>query len=155
LCFTRWDEKTRSHLHMFKKNLTHRYFKFSSSICTSWINLWIFFLFFGPVRFTSVQLTSSHLFLLPGAATSLTDVVTLSLHVTLFFIELRWARCPHFIAVLTSSSDNTLSRRLLAQVKTEVLNSHHHRRLSSPDRLTPTLHCYKNIILILITLSTL
>jgi hypothetical protein len=52
------------------------------------------------------------------------------------------------------SFGNILSRRLPSQVKIEALNPHHHHRLLFLDRLTPTLHCYKKIFLILVTLST-
>jgi hypothetical protein len=38
--------------------------------------------------------------------------------------------------------------------KTETLNTHHRRRSSSPDRPTPTLHCYKKVILTLTILPT-
>jgi hypothetical protein len=58
------------------------------------------------------------------------------------------------LAAFTSSSSNTLSHRLLSKVETEALNLHHHRRLPSPDRPTPTLNCYKKIISTLNTLST-
>jgi hypothetical protein len=51
-----------------------------------------------------------------------------------------------------SSSCNALSRRLTSRVEIEALNLHHHCRLPSPDRSTPTLHCYKNIISTLTTL---
>jgi hypothetical protein len=62
--------KTRSHLHMFKKiKLIYRCFKFSPSIS------------FNPVRFTSVQLTSSPPFLLPGVVSPTGDVITPSCYV--------------------------------------------------------------------------
>jgi hypothetical protein len=54
----------------------------------------------------------------------------------------------------TSSSDNVLSHCLPSQAETKVLNSHHHRRPPSPDRLTPTLHYYKKILSTLVTLLT-
>jgi hypothetical protein len=57
------------------------------------------------------------------------------------------------LAASTSSSCNALSRRLPSPAKTEALNSHHRRRLPSPDRLTPTLRCYKKIFSTLTTLS--
>jgi hypothetical protein len=58
------------------------------------------------------------------------------------------------LAASASSSDNALSCRLASWSKIEELNSHHHRRLPSPDRLTPTLYCYKKIISTLVTLPT-
>jgi hypothetical protein len=54
----------------------------------------------------------------------------------------------------TSSFGNTLSHRLSPRVETEALNPHHHCRSPSPDHPTPTIHCYKKIISILITLPT-
>jgi hypothetical protein len=56
------------------------------------------------------------------------------------------------LAASASSSDNALFRCLPSQTKTETLNPHHHRRLSSLDYPTRTLHCYKKIISILATL---
>jgi hypothetical protein len=58
------------------------------------------------------------------------------------------------LAVSASSSGNALSRRLFSQAKTEALNPHHHCRPITSDRPTHTLHCYKNVILTLTTLST-
>jgi hypothetical protein len=53
----------------------------------------------------------------------------------------------------TSSFGNASSHRLPSQVEIEALNSHHRRRPPSLDRPTPTLHCYKNVISTLATLS--
>jgi hypothetical protein len=53
-----------------------------------------------------------------------------------------------------SSFDNTSSRHLISRVETEALNPHYHSRSPSPDHPTPTLHCYKKVILIVTTLST-
>jgi hypothetical protein len=63
-------------------------------------------------------------------------------------IEPKWARYLCFIF------SQRLSHRLPSQAETEALNPHRHRRLPSPDRLTPTLHCYKKIISSLATLPT-
>jgi hypothetical protein len=60
----------------------------------------------------------------------------------------RRALCIRFIF------DNSLSHYLLSRVETEALNPHHHCQPPSLDRSTPTLHCYKNVILISATLST-
>jgi hypothetical protein len=82
--------KTRSHLHMFKKfKLIHRCFKSSPSIYTSWIDRENFLHFFGPVRFASSQLTSSPPFFLLGATSPPANVVTPSRHATLPFY---WAK---------------------------------------------------------------
>jgi hypothetical protein len=58
------------------------------------------------------------------------------------------------LAASASSSSNVLSCRLFSRAKTEALNPHHHRRLPSMDRSTLTLHYYKKIISILVTLPT-
>jgi hypothetical protein len=47
------------------------------------------------------------------------------------------------LAAFTSFSGNALFRRFSSRAKNEALNLHHHRMLSSSDRLTPTLHYYK------------
>jgi hypothetical protein len=54
-----------------------------------------------------------------------------------------------------SSFDNALCHHLPSQVETEALNLHHRRRLSSLDRSTHILHCYKKIISNLATLTTI
>jgi hypothetical protein len=59
------------------------------------------------------------------------------------------------LASFASSSGNTLSHHLSSWAKTKILNLHHHRRLSSLDRSSPTLYYYKKIILILINLPTI
>jgi hypothetical protein len=46
-----------------------------------------------------------------------------------------------------SSFSNILSRHLLSRAEIEVLNTHHHHRLPSLDRLTHIFYCYKKIIL--------
>jgi hypothetical protein len=56
------------------------------------------------------------------------------------------------LATFASSSGNTLPCCLPSRVKTEALNQHHCRRLSSPNHSTPTLNCYKKIISTLVTL---
>jgi hypothetical protein len=58
------------------------------------------------------------------------------------------------LAASASSSDTTLSRRLPSRAETEALNLHHRHQPPSPDRLTPTLHCYKKVISTLATLPT-
>jgi hypothetical protein len=58
------------------------------------------------------------------------------------------------LVISVSSFDNALFHRLPSQAKIKALNSHHRRRLSSPDCPTPTLHYYIKIILILTTLPT-
>ncbi len=76
----------RSHLYMFSKNkLTHRCFKSSPSNCSNWIDRVNFFLFFGPIRFASAQLTLSPPFPLPGVASHSPNIVTPLHHVTLPF----------------------------------------------------------------------
>jgi hypothetical protein len=57
------------------------------------------------------------------------------------------------LAVSSSSSVNGSSYHLLSQVKTEALNPHRRRRAPSSYSPTLTIHGYKNIISILLTLS--
>jgi hypothetical protein len=54
----------------------------------------------------------------------------------------------------TSSFDNASSCCLPSRAKINVLYLHHHRRPSFLDRPTLILYCYRNVISILITLST-
>jgi hypothetical protein len=56
------------------------------------------------------------------------------------------------LATSISSYSNVSSRRLPSQAEIEALNLHHHHMPLSPDRPTPTIHWYKKIISILITL---
>jgi hypothetical protein len=68
------------------------------------------------------------------------------------------------LAVSASSSDNAslplpplptmLHSVASPQAETEALNLHQHRRPPFPDRPTPTLHFYRNVISILATLPT-
>jgi hypothetical protein len=59
------------------------------------------------------------------------------------------------LAAAASSFNNTCSWRLPSPAETEALNPHHHHRPPSPDRLTPTLHYYKNVISTLVTIPTI
>jgi hypothetical protein len=82
--------KTRSHLHMFLKiKLTHHYFKSSLSILYQPNRQCGFYSFFGPVKFTSAQLTPSPTFPLFGVTYSLADVITPPHRVTFPF---HWAK---------------------------------------------------------------
>jgi hypothetical protein len=56
------------------------------------------------------------------------------------------------LAAFASFFGNASFRDFSFQVKIEALNPHHRCRPPSPDSLTPTLYCYKKIILTLITL---
>jgi hypothetical protein len=92
-----------------------------------------------------------------------TDVVS---SLSPLWCRLSSGRCRHVIALChtsfllrqdelaasASSFDNALSCSLPSRAETEVLNPHHCRRLPSPHRLTPTLHCYKRIISTFVTL---
>jgi hypothetical protein len=59
------------------------------------------------------------------------------------------------LATSTSSFGNVSSYRLSSRAETKALNPHHLRQPPSPDRLTLTFHCYKNIISILVTPPTI
>jgi hypothetical protein len=63
-------------------------------------------------------------------------------------MQSRRALCIRFIF------DNASSHYFLSRAEVEALNPHHHCQPPSLDRSTPTLHCYKNVILISATLST-
>jgi hypothetical protein len=69
-----WTKLDPICMYFFKK-LTYHYFKSSIIICSNWIDRVSFICFFGPIRFTSIQLVSSPLFPLPDVATSLRRVV--------------------------------------------------------------------------------
>jgi hypothetical protein len=94
--------------------------------------------FFGLVRFTSVQLTSSPPFPLPGVTSPTFDVVTPSRRVTLpfYWVKMSSLPPPHLLVML-------LSRCHPTQVKIEALNLHYRRRAPSLDRLTLILYHYK------------
>jgi hypothetical protein len=133
--------KTRSHLHMFFKKikLTHRFFKFSLSICSSWIDRVNFFSFFGSVRFASS--------LSPPRC------------------HLSFGRRRHGIAPcdasfplsqdeLAVSASSFVNICLPFRAKTEVLNLHHHHKPLSPDHPTLSLYYYKKVISTLVALPT-
>jgi hypothetical protein len=105
--------------------------------------------FFNPVRFTSIQLSSSHPFSLLGAASPLADIIKQSHRVTLPSHWVKINLLPPFHLF-----GNALSCCLPSWVETEALYLHDWRRLTSLNCLTPTLHCYKKIISTLITLPT-
>jgi hypothetical protein len=87
-------------------------------------------------------------FFLLDVASPLADVVMTPCRVTLPSYWAKTSSLPplHFF-------DNILSCRIPSRTETEALNPHHHRKLPSPDHPTLTLHYYKKIISILITLS--
>jgi hypothetical protein len=101
--------------------------------------------FFVPVRIVSTQLTSSHPFPLLGVASRLTDVVTLPLRVT---VPSHWAKMSSLPSLHLSATLCPAALSLESKLK------HWIRGLPSSDRLTPTIHWYKKIISILVTLST-
>jgi hypothetical protein len=105
-----------------------------------------FSLFFSSVRFVSAQLSSSLPFSLPGAASPPAHIVT-PCHT--FF---PWSQDE--LIVSASSSSSASFRRLLSRAETEALNLHRHCQPTFSDRSTSTLHYYKNVISILVTLST-
>jgi hypothetical protein len=141
--------KARSHLHIFKKiKLTHCYFKSLPSICRSWIDRVDFLHFLASRIHVRLSGVVSSLFSLWCRLSSSRRRHTTALYHTFF----PWSQDE--LDVFASSSDNASSSRLPSRVKTEALNSHHRHRPPSPDRSTPTLHYYKNIISTLATLST-
>jgi hypothetical protein len=108
----------------------------------------------------SAQLTPSPPFLLPDAASPMTNVVTPPHRVTFSFHGVKTSSVPplHLSAMLhpvatASSSGNVSSRWLPSRAKIKALNPHHRRRHLSLDCPTFILHCYKNVISTLTTLS--
>jgi hypothetical protein len=130
--------KTRSHLHMFKKiKLTHRCFKSSQSICTSWIDR-VNFLHFWPSKIcvSSTDIISS---LLPPRCRLSSDRHRHAIVLCHIFFPLSQDE----LAASGSSFINSSPRCLSFWVKIETLNPHHRRRLPSSNLPTPTLQCYK------------
>jgi hypothetical protein len=110
--------------------------------------IWIFFIFWpGKIHVNPTGIVSS----LSPPRCRLSSVRH---HHTTALCHASFAFRQDELAASTSTYDSALSRRLPSWVKTEALNQHHRRRLSSPDHQTPTLHCYKNIISTLVTPST-
>jgi hypothetical protein len=99
----------------------------------------------------SAQLASSPSFSLPGAASPSADVTTSPCHVTSRFL-------PHRVKMSSLHPLHLLTMlrpvAFPSQAKTETLNMHHRHRPPSSNSPTLTLHCYKKVILILITLRT-
>jgi hypothetical protein len=94
----------------------------------------------------SAQLALSPQFPLPGAASPPTDVA-MPCHTSF-----PWSQDE--IDASASSSRNASSGRLHSRAETEALNLHHHCWPPFLNCLTPTLHCYKNVISILATVPT-
>jgi hypothetical protein len=140
LCFTWRDEQNHISPVYFLSKLTHHYFKSLPSICTSWIDR-VYFLYF------SVQLMSSPPFPSLGTTSHSVYVVMLSCRFTLPF---------HWVKTSLLSSLHLLTMfcpvASPSQAKIEALNPYHRHRLSSSDRPTLTLHCYKKIISTLVSL---
>jgi hypothetical protein len=132
--------KTRSHLYMFSKKITHHYFKSSPT--------WIFFIFWSskilinPTRGISslspprCRLTSDwhHHVIMPCHA------------------SFPWSYDE--LAASASYCGNASSCFLPSRAETKELNLHHRCWPPSLDHLTPTLHFYKKVISILVTLPT-
>jgi hypothetical protein len=95
-----------------------------------------FFLFFSPVRFVSTQLMSFSLFLLPGAASPSTDVITAPHRITL---PSHWAKMSSLHSLYLSVTLCPVAYPLEPILKYWICN-------------TATSHCYKKIISILTTL---
>jgi hypothetical protein len=68
----------------------------------------------------------------------------------LYHISFPWSQDKLVASV--SSSSNAWSHRPSSRAENKTLNLHHHCRLPSLDRSTPTLHCYKKVISTLPTL---
>jgi hypothetical protein len=141
------DNKTRSHLHTFKKiKLTHRCFKSSHPFITIELTAWIFFIFqISKIHVSPTDIISSPF--CPRCQLSCGRRCHATAPCHAFF---PWSQ--NELIAFTSSSGNASSCRLPSQAETETLNLYHHRRSPSPDRLTHTLHCYKKFISTLVTI---
>jgi hypothetical protein len=85
--------------------------------------------FFGPVRFTSAQLASSHPFSLPMCCLSSATPCHTSFPLN-----------QDELAVSALSSDNASSHHFPSRAETEVLNPYHCRRLpSQTTQLSPSI----------------
>ncbi len=138
--------KTRSHLHMFKK-ITHHWFKYSPFICTSWIEHVDFLHFLSSKIHVSPTGIISSIFPPQCRLSSGRRRHTAAPCLASF----PWSE--NELTAFASSSGSASSCCLPSQSKTEALNPHYHRWPPSLEHSTPTLHCYKKIILILVTLS--
>jgi hypothetical protein len=140
--------KTISHLHMFKKiKLTHRCFKFHRPFGTAELTVWIFFIFWpNKIRISPTIVSSLSPFLCRLSSVWCRHTAT-PCHASF-----TWSQ--HELAASASSFSNASSRHLSSRAETEALNPYHRPRPSSPDRLTPTLHCYKRVITTLTSLLT-
>jgi hypothetical protein len=108
--------------------------------------VWSFFIFQpSKIRVSPTGVISS--LPLPGATSPLADVAT-PCHG-----PYPWSHDK--LATFTSSSSNASYHCLPSRAEIEALNPHHRRLPPSPDSLTPTLHCCKKVISILITLPTI
>jgi hypothetical protein len=97
----------------------------------------------------STQLVSSLSFPLSDAASPPINITTLSRRVTLPFYRAKTSLLPRVRLPVTLHPVISSPR-----AETKTLNLHHHHRPPYLDRSTPTLHCYRKIISILITLPT-
>jgi hypothetical protein len=138
--------KTRSSLHMFKKNYLITVLNLHRSFVPAESTTWIFFIFWpSKIHVSPTDIVSSisppwcHIFF--GRRRHTTALC----HVYFLLSQ-------DELASFASSSDNVLYCRLPSRAETKSLNLHHRHMLSSPYRPTPTLHCYKKIITILATL---
>jgi hypothetical protein len=131
----------------FKKiKLTHRCFKSSTSICSSWIDH-AYFLHFWPNKFLVSPTGIVSSFPPPWCCLSSDR----HRH-TVTPCHASFQLSQDELTVSGSSFGNASSCRLPSQAETEALNPHHHSRPPSLDCPTPTFHCYKKIISILLTL---
>jgi hypothetical protein len=132
--------KTRSHLYIFKKILTHYCFKSLPSIYRSWIDRVDFLHFLAKIKFASAQQALSPLFLLPGATSPPVGVATSSCCVALTSHGAKTSSPPslHLLATLRPIA-SLLSRN---------------QNIESTPPPSTSLHCYKKVISTLATLHT-
>jgi hypothetical protein len=110
--------------------------------------MWIFFIFWtSKIRVSLTDIVSS--LSLPAATSPLADVTTSPHYITLSSHRAKTSllhplHLPTMLHLIVSPS----------RAETEPLKLHYHHWPPSSDNPTPTIHCYKKIILILVTLPT-
>jgi hypothetical protein len=145
----RWIKLDLSCIYFQKNKLIHHYFKSSPFNCSNWITRMNFFSFFWPSKIyvSSTDVVSSLSPLRCRLSSGWRCHIVTPCHASF-----PWTQDE--LAGSASFSDNTLSRSLPGWAETKVLNLHHHHQPPFLDNPTPTIHCYKKIISILITLPT-
>jgi hypothetical protein len=142
----RWIKLYLTCIYIFQNKLPHCYFKFLLSICNSWINMVIFFIFrSSKINVSPTDIVSSIFPLRCCLSSGQRHHVTAPCHAS-------FSLSQNELATYVLSSGNVLSRHLPSRAEIEALNPHRHHRLAFSGRLTLTFYYYKKIISTLVTL---